>query len=88
MRIYVDASFEPGSRSGLGGVSYGHGRCALAWFSYEVQERHLAKLLFGRDRGRETVIFELEALALAICLSVFSTFVERRGAVVFTDNDG
>ena len=60
----------------------------MAWFSYEVQERHLAKLLLGRDRVRETVIFELEALALAICLSVFSTFVERRGAVVFTDNDG
>ena len=37
---------------------------------------------------RETVIFELEALALAICLSIFSTFVERRGAVVFTDIDG
>ena len=60
----------------------------LAWFGYDVQECHLSKLLSGRDRERETVIFELEALALAICLSVFGTFVERRGAVVFTDNDG
>ena len=88
VHIYVDASFEPGSRSGLGGVVYGPGGFALAWFGYEVQECHLAKLLSGRDRVRETVIFELEALALAICLGVFSTFVERRGAVVFTDNDG
>ena len=88
VHIYVDASFEPGSHSGLGGVVYGPGGIALAWFGYEVQERHLTKLLRGRDRVRETVIFELEALALAICLSIFCTFVERRGAVVFTDNDG
>ena len=88
VHVYVDASFEPGSHSGLGGVVYGPGGGVLAWFGYKVQERHLTKLLRGRDRVRETVIFELEALALAICLSIFHTFVERRGAVVFTDNDG
>ena len=84
----MGASFEPCSSSGLGGVVYGVDGSALAWFGYDVQERRLSKLLSGRDRERETVIFELEALALAICLSVFGTFVERRGAVVFTDNDG
>ena len=53
VHIYVDASFEPGSSSGLGGVVFGPGGCALAWFSYEVQERHLAKLLLGRDSQTE-----------------------------------
>ena len=88
VHIYVAASFEPGGSSGLGGVVYGVDGSALAWFGYDVQECHLSRLLSGRDRERETVIFELEALALAISLSVFGTFVERRGAVVFTDNDG
>ena len=88
VHIYVDASFEPGASSGLGGVVFGVDGSALAWFGYDVQECHLSKLLNGRDRERETVIFELEALALAICLRVFGAFVERRGAVVFTDNEG
>ena len=88
VHIYVDASFEPGLSSGLGGVVYGVDGSALAWFGYDVQECYLSKLFSGRDRERETVIFELEALALASCLSVFGAFVERRGAVVFTDNEG
>ena len=60
----------------------------MAWFGHRLEVAHLGQLLHGRDRVRETVIFELEALALAISLKVFSTFVERRGAVIFTDNDG
>ena len=34
------------------------------------------------------MIFELEALALAISLEVFKPFVERRSLVAFTDNEG
>ena len=51
VHIYVDASFKSGSRSGL---VYGPGGSALAWFGYEVQECHLAKLLSGRDKVRDS----------------------------------
>ena len=88
VRIYVDASFEPEGHSGLGGVVFGPGGQALAWFGYKLDRAVLDRLLKDRDRVRETVIFELEALALSLSLRVFSTFVERRGAVIFTDNDG
>ena len=88
VRIYVDASFEPEGHSGLGGVVFGPGGQALAWFGHQLDHVHLDQLLRGRDQVRETIIFELEALALAISLKVFGAFVERRGAVVFTDNDG
>ena len=88
VRIYVDASFEPEGHSGLGGVVFGPGGQALAWFGYKLDQAVLDRLLKDRERVRETVIFELEALALALSLRVFSTFVERRGAVIFTDNDG
>ena len=88
VHIYVDASFEPEGHSGLGGVVFGPGGQALAWFGHQLDHAHLDQLLRGRDRVRETIIFELEALALAISLKVFGAFVERKGAVVFTDNDG
>ena len=88
VHIYVDASSEPKGHSGLGGVVFGPGGQALAWFGYKLDQAVLDRLLKDRERVRETVIFELEALALALSLRVFSTFVERRGAVIFTDNDG
>ena len=88
VHIYVDAAFEPEGHSGLGGVVFGPGGQALGWFGYKLDHATLSRLLKGRDKVRETVIFELEALALAISLRAFSPFVERRGAVIFTDNDG
>ena len=58
------------------------------WFEsgYKLGWSALDRLLKDPDRVR--VIFELEALALSISLRVFSTFVARRGTVIFTDNDG
>ena len=60
----------------------------MAWFGHEVQAKHVNKLLHDGDRERETVIFELEALAFSICLEVFRPHVERKGVVAFTDNEG
>ena len=61
VHIYVDASFEPEGHSGLGGVVFGPGGQALAWFGYKLGWSALDRLLKDRDRVRETVIFELEA---------------------------
>ncbi|CAE7204871.1 car [Symbiodinium sp. CCMP2592] len=88
VHIYVDASFEPGGFCGLGGLVFNSSGSALSWFGYEVRPEHIRKLLTCEDRSRETVIFELEALALAICLEIFRPWIERKGVVAFTDNEG
>ena len=88
VHIYVDAAFEPNGLSGIGGVVFGVGCFPLAWFGMEVSARHLERLKVDGPLVRESVIFELEALALAISLEVFKPFVERRSLVAFTDNEG
>ena len=88
VHIYVDAAFEPTGHSGIGGVVFGVGCFPLAWFGMEVGEKHLERLKMDGPLVRESVIFELEALALAISLEIFKPFVERRSLVAFTDKEG
>ncbi|CAE7235623.1 unnamed protein product [Symbiodinium sp. CCMP2592] len=88
VHIYVDASFEPGGYCGLGGLIFNSSGAALSWFGYKLQQCHVNKLLKDGEREKETVIFELEALALAISLEVFRPLVGRKGVVAFTDNEG
>ena len=88
VHVFADACFEPGGFCGLGGLVFCSRGSALAWFGHEVQAKHVNKLLHDGDRERETVIFELEALAFRICLEVFRPHVERKGVVAFTDNEG
>ncbi|CAE7812845.1 unnamed protein product [Symbiodinium sp. CCMP2592] len=88
VHIYVDASFEPGGYCGLGGLIFNSSGAALSWFGYKLQQCHVDRLLKDGEREKETVIFELEALALAISLEVFRPLVGRKGVVAFTDNEG
>ncbi|CAE7034567.1 car [Symbiodinium sp. CCMP2592] len=88
VHVYVDASFEPNGHCGLGGVVFNSSGEALCWFGQAVSPVHVQKLLKAGDRERETVIFELEALVLSICLEAFRFYVERKGVVIFTDNEG
>ncbi|CAE7664604.1 car [Symbiodinium sp. CCMP2592] len=88
VHVYVDASFEPNGHCGLGGVVFSSSGEALCWFGQAVAPVHVQKLLKAGDRERETVIFELEALVLSICLEAFRPYVERKGVVIFTDNEG
>ncbi|CAE7385001.1 unnamed protein product, partial [Symbiodinium sp. KB8] len=60
----------------------------LSWFEHKVDDQYITALRTEGSRAKETVIFELEALVLSICLDVFRPFVDRKGVVVFTDNEG
>ncbi|CAE7241857.1 unnamed protein product [Symbiodinium sp. CCMP2592] len=88
VHVYVDDSFEPNGHCGLGGVVFSSSGEALCWFGQAVAPVPVQKLLKAGDRERETVIFELEALVLSICLEAFRPYVERKGVVIFTDNEG
>lgn len=83
VHIYVDAAYEPSSFSGIGGlVLDSKGEC-LGAFSEEVPHDVLAKI---KREDQETVIFELEGLAIAVALHVFREYIKGRRVVVFTDN--
>ena len=88
VHIYVDASFEPNGHGGLGGVIFSSSGFPLSWFEHKVDDQYITVLRTEGTRTKETVIFELEALVLSICLDVFRPFVDRKGVVVFTDNEG
>jgi len=83
VHIYVDAAYEPSGFSGVGGmVLNSQGKC-LGYFSEEVQCDLISKI---KREDQETVIFELEGLAIAVALHVFSEHIKGRRVVVFTDN--
>ena len=88
MHIYVDASFEPNGHCGLGGVVFSSSGAPLSWLEHNVDDQCITALRTEGSRAKETVIFELEALVLSICLDVFRPFVDRKGVVIFTDNEG
>ena len=86
--VFVDASFEPSGKSGVGGICYDAQGRVLSWFGAEVPPSFLKVLqsCFGAERA--TVIFELEALAVAVALELFANLLSRRNIVMYTDNSG
>ena len=81
--MYVDASFCTEGHSGLGGLLLDEqGRC-LCFFSEEVPSSLVSSI---KREEQDTIIFELEGLAIAIGLHLFSDFLKGRHLVVFTDN--
>jgi hypothetical protein len=58
------------------------GKC-LGCFSEEVTPALVSKL---KRKEQQTVIFELEGLAIAVALNAFSEHVKGRRVVIFTDN--
>jgi hypothetical protein len=66
--LYVDAAFEPGGHSGIGGLLPDKDGKCLGFFS-EVVSPSLTPAISRADQ--KTVIFELEGLALATGISLF-----------------
>ena len=86
--VFVDAAFEPNGSSGIGGLLFDGDRQLLRWFGFKVTDR-IVKILQRRfEWSRETVIYELEALAVVVALNVFDSHLRRRNVVIFTDNEG
>ena len=85
VHVYVDASFKGDGFSGAGGMildSEGH---ALGFFSEEVDRTFMASF---RGAEQQTVIYELEALAVVVALGLFKHLVFGKRVVLFTDNEG
>ena len=89
LHCYVDASFEPNmGYSGVGGCLFSGSGTALAWFGCEMDQEVLDLILRSEAREKKTAIYELECLAVAIALDVFSSHLSHRNIVLFTDNEG
>ena len=86
--VFVDASFEPDGYSGIGGICYDAQGQVLSWFSAPVPNDLLKILRSCFGTLRETVINELEALAVVVALELFKAHICQRNVVVYTDNSG
>ena len=85
--LYTDACYENG-QGGLGGVLYNELGEMLSYFSAHVTEAQAARL---NPLGKDTIIFELEALAAltGTTLLLHSAAISPADRiVVFLDNDG
>ena len=83
VHLYVDASYEQGEKGGVGGVLYdSQGNC-LGFFSEPVSSELVSKI---KRADQETIIFELEGLAVATGLALFKDLLRGKRLVIFTDN--
>ena len=81
--LYVDASFEPGGYSGIGGVLLDSNGTCVGCFSEAVDAQLLSSIM---RPDQKTPIMELEALAIMVGLKLFAEKVKCSKLVVFTDN--
>ena len=86
--IYVDASFSPNGFSGVGGLVLDMSGNIKARFGEQVPEDLVRALQSNFGTERETVIFELESLAVYLSLQLFETTIRGANIVMFTDNEG
>ena len=82
MHANVDTSFEPNGYSGVGGVAFDSNGSCVGNFSEVVTPEMIG--LIKRD-DQETIIFELEGLAVATALQQVPLLKGKR-VVIFTDN--
>ena len=84
MHIYVDASFDPGNYSGVGGNAYASDGTVLGFFSEEINKSFIFAAM---STDQQTMIQELEMLALLIAASMWCPHHEGRRIVAFTDSE-
>ncbi|CAE7277481.1 unnamed protein product [Symbiodinium sp. CCMP2592] len=89
VHVYVDASFsDEGKLCGIGGMAYDHKGSLLQWFGENLDASLVSQVMTSFERVKETVIFELEALAVHVALKCFFKALKGKNVVVFTDNEG
>ena len=81
VHVYVDAALEPEGRSG---VAFDFSGKCVGCLS-EVVSPALVDLIKRKDQ--ETIILELEGLAVAVALHSFRDILKGRRVVIFTDNE-
>ena len=85
MYLLTDASFEPGRGAGLGAVLVSSDGAIISWFGIHVSIEQLSALLMD---GKETVIGELETLAVAMALLLWADRLCSTQLLVYIDNEG
>ncbi|OLQ10182.1 hypothetical protein AK812_SmicGene6059 [Symbiodinium microadriaticum] len=89
VHVYVDASFsDEGRICGIGGMVYDKAGTLLQWYGENLETAFVKSVMTGFEKNKETVIFELEALAVYAALKFFFKFLKGKNVVVFTDNEG
>ncbi|OLP89189.1 hypothetical protein AK812_SmicGene29352 [Symbiodinium microadriaticum] len=89
VHVYVDASFsDEGRTCGIGGMAYDKEGTLLQWYGENLEAAFVRSVMTGFEKSKETVIFELEALAVYAALKFFFKFLKGKNVVVFTDNEG
>jgi hypothetical protein len=81
VHVYVDAALEP---EGHSGVAFDFSGKCVGCLS-EVVSPALVDLIKRKDQ--ETIILELEGLAVAVALHSFRDILKGRRVVIFTDNE-
>ena len=89
VHVYVDASFsDEGRTCGIGGMAYDKEGNLLQWYGENLETAFVRSVMTGFEKSKETVIFELEALAVYAALKIFFKYLKGKNVVVFTDNEG
>ena len=89
VHVYVDAAFsDEGRTCGIGGMAYDKEGTLLQWYGENLETAFVQSVMTGFEKSKETVIFELEALAVYAALKFFFKFLKGKNVVVFTDNEG
>ena len=83
--LFTDAAFDPVKGAGLGAVLVGPNRKVAAWFGLKLTMIHLQPIF---QEGRQTVIGELETLAAAVALRLWSRVLTSSKLLLFIDNEG
>ena len=83
--LFTDASFEANGQTGLGAVLVNSTGKVLAWFGMCLNQEQLALFL---NTGQQTIIGELETLAVALSLLVWHDLLESVQLMVYIDNEG
>ena len=84
VHIYVDASFDQGKYSGLGGMVVDMSKKTLFFFSEAVDDDTLNDIM---SKGQKTVIQELEMMAVLAAVKSWHSFLKSRKVVLFTDSE-
>ena len=83
--LLTDASYEQRGDAGLGAVLVADTGSVLGWFGMLVEKEQLSTLI---EDGQENIIGELETLAVAMSLLLWSGLLESTQLMVYIDNEG
>ena len=83
--LFTDASFDPVSGAGLGAVLFDDTGDLVQWFGFLMPVSGLSSLL---KEDRETVIGELETLAVVLSMLIWGRATASSRMMIYSDNEG